>query len=176
MAKANYMLCDACGRKTVYIGADEHPLYPIFCNEECVIAFASRLSVAAPPVVVPVDAAPLDKMIAEASMLRGRLHAAELDLTALRSRLTAVEQERDRVLRFAGRAIKDVRGEWIGCDWDGGDVQDALVACGLLASRTVAERCGEDCECSVGDTCYFPSALGLAAIAAARSSSDQEGR
>jgi ribosomal protein L24E len=50
---ANYMLCDHCGRKTVYIGEDEHPGYPIFCDDKCVKAYASRRW---PAEVAPVSA------------------------------------------------------------------------------------------------------------------------
>lgn len=61
MASSNYMLCDNCGRKTIYIGEDEHPGFPIFCDQKCVVAYASRLAVS----TVARDATPSDTQRSE---------------------------------------------------------------------------------------------------------------
>ncbi len=55
--------------------------------------------------------------------------------------------ELDALMRFAGKALNEARMESIG-DWDGGDIQDAMVACDLLVAADANESCGEGCVCA----------------------------
>jgi len=95
------------------------------------------------------------------------IRKAESDLAELRATVTRLTRERDELLRFAGKAIGAARMENIGCDWDGGDMQDAMVECGLLAEMIAQESCGENCHCAEYDefpqTCYRLTDLGLRA-------------
>ncbi len=56
-------------------------------------------------------------------------------------------REMDALMRFAGKALNEARMESIG-DWDGGDLQDAMVACDLLAATDANEPCREGCACA----------------------------
>ncbi len=73
--------------------------------------------------------------------------------------------------RFAGMALDAVRVKEIG-DWDGDEMQDAMVICGLLAPIVATEPCGEACRCAEYDefpqTCYRVTHLGESALNAAR--------
>lgn len=53
-----------------------------------------------------------------------------------------------RLLKFAGTAIKAVRGNHLGLEWDGGDVQEAMLDCGLLVAVETEKFCGEACQCA----------------------------
>lgn len=98
------------------------------------------------------------------------VEAAEAYVAALRSALAERDAECERLRHFAGLAIRAVRGPFVGNDWDGGDVQDAMLASGLLEARQVAEPCGENCVCAEVDAipgeCYFVTELGERASAA----------
>lgn len=79
--------------------------------------------------------------------------------------------EIESLLRFAGNAIQTLHIDALGCDWDGGDAQDAMEACGLLAPHNVAGPCHpEGCVCSefgFPTTCYRPTELGQRCLDAA---------
>lgn len=80
-------------------------------------------------------------------------------------------------MRFAGRALEEVRGEWGAGDWDGGDLQDAMEKCGIIESRQVTEPCGEDCSCAewgLPTRCYFESSLGTRCRELAAASRSEE--
>lgn len=71
----------------------------------------------------------------------------------------------NNLLRFAGQALSDCHIENIG-DWDGGDIQDALVKCGLLQKVERTVPCSVDCRCADGaksgelTDCYITTPLG----------------
>lgn len=65
---------------------------------------------------------------------------------ALRTAITTALQDRHQLLRFAGIALREARVGEIG-DWDGGSLQDALTACGLLEEREETVPCGSLCRC-----------------------------
>lgn len=79
----------------------------------------------------------------------------------------ALLAERDALARFAAKALDALRGVNIGNDWDGGDAQTAMLACGLIESFAATEACGEDCACAdvhgFPCRCYRLSALGQSA-------------
>ena len=91
-------------------------------------------------------------------------------LTALEAEVTASRQDAERLLRFAGRILTVTRKEYGGGDVDGGDVQEWLLADGLLETRMVTEPCGESCVCAEWDEfpqdCHFLTALGDKALTA----------
>ena len=85
----------------------------------------------------------------------------------------------NKLLRFAGAALTETRVKEIG-DWDGGDLQDVMVDCGLLDEVTMAAPCGEECRCrefySEKDfpiTCFRISDLGQRAIEVFRQVQDK---
>lgn len=53
----------------------------------------------------------------------------------------------DALLRFAGHALSDRIEGNIG-DWDGGDMQEAMVRCGLLAVEQRQVPCAGECACA----------------------------
>jgi hypothetical protein len=67
------------------------------------------------------------------------------------------------LMRFAGKAL-DAHGG----DWDGADLEETLEACGLLVPVKVEAPCGDECECSPGDTCFRVTELGKACVQAGR--------
>ena len=81
--------------------------------------------------------------------------------------LLAAERDAASLRLFAGKAIQAARVNEIG-DWDGGEMQDAMVASGLLDEVTVHAPCGDSCRCAEYDdfpqTCYRVSALGCACL------------
>jgi len=83
----------------------------------------------------------------------------------------------DALLRFAGHALCDSRADEMG-DWDGGAIQDALEACGLIEKVERVVPCSEDCVCreycDPGETtqCYPFTELGHDAVAAYRAWQD----
>ena len=91
-------------------------------------------------------------------------------LTALEAEVAALRQEAERLLRFAGRILTVTRKEYGGGDVDGSDVQEWLLADGLLETRMVTEPCGESCVCAEWDEfpqdCHFLTALGDKALTA----------
>jgi len=92
--------------------------------------------------------------------------------------LTHLRAERDTLRRFCGVALQATRVHEIG-DWDGGDLQDAMLSCGLIAEVQATEPCGEACRCAEYDdfpqTCYRVSGLGERCLAARPTSSTAEG-
>lgn len=88
---------------------------------------------------------------------RSYTRGLERENAKFHAHVTALEAENAALRGFAGAAIKAVRGIHVGNDWDGGDVQDAMVAAGLLAPFEATESCGEDCVCAESGfplTCY----------------------
>lgn len=86
------------------------------------------------------------------------------DLRALDEAPMEHEQDLLNLLKFAAMALNAVRGANVGCDWDGGDIQDAMLKCGLLVEVLATEPCGETCHCveyfgSFPQTCYRYSDL-----------------
>lgn len=77
--------------------------------------------------------------------------------------------DREQLLRFAGRALSEARVGQIG-DWDGGDLEETALACGLLAAHEVTEPCDpEACRCAeygLPTTCYRLTELGHEAVRA----------
>lgn len=71
----------------------------------------------------------------------------------------AVMDELTALRRFAQR----VMANWPEGGFDGDELQDAAVDCGLLKPFEVEESCGEGCRCSEYGgfplTCYRPTAL-----------------
>ena len=63
---------------------------------------------------------------------------------SLEMSLADVAAERDLLRRFAQRVME----AWPLGDLDGGELQEAAVACGLLAMKTATEPCGESCACA----------------------------
>lgn len=95
---------------------------------------------------------------------------AESQLTALQQALADAQKDKVALLRFAGKALYENRMLSIG-DWDGGDLQDTAIECGLLEPFDVEGLCGEECRCAeVGfpATCYRFTPLANEAIDAAR--------
>ena len=88
----------------------------------------------------------------------------------LRTEVAALRQDAERLLRFAGRILTVTRKEYGGGDVEGGDVQEWMLADGLLETRMVTEPCGESCVCAEWDEfpqdCHFLTALGDKALAA----------
>lgn len=81
------------------------------------------------------------------------------------------------MLCFAGMALEAARGINIGNDWDGGDMQDAMTECGLLAPVVVTQPCdSHPCSCAdYGDfpaTCCRYTALARAALQSLPSPAD----
>lgn len=104
--------------------------------------------------------------------VRSAVASLESENIALRSQLASREEDMANLLRFAGKGLDVCRVAVIG-DWDGGDVQDTMVECGLLAPVEALEPCGENCRCVEYDdfpqTCYRYTPLGERAYAAALS-------
>lgn len=96
----------------------------------------------------------------------------------LMEKLSTAEAERDAAVRDAGNIAKfgaicfaEHRNEM--SELDGGWLHDKALECELIYGKEVTsemwEGCGSVyCECEVGDTCYFPTDAGKAAIDAAR--------
>lgn len=81
-------------------------------------------------------------------------------------RIGELVRERDAALGFSGVILKAAR-DHIGCDVDGGDVQDAAAKYGLLEKVLVSEPCGEYCVCQeygFPTDCYPFTALGKLAL------------
>ena len=88
-----------------------------------------------------------------------------VQIESLESAVASLRADRDRLLRFAGLAINETRGMLIGNDWDGGDVESALLDCGLLEPHRATEACGDGCNCDEFPlVCFRPTDLGRAAI------------
>ena len=93
-----------------------------------------------------------------------------VDVTALQQAVADAQKDKVALLRFAGKALYENRMLSIG-DWDGGDLQDTAIECGLLEPFDVEGLCGEECRCAeVGfpATCYRFTPLANEAIDAAR--------
>lgn len=102
--------------------------------------------------------------------VRHVLPAAESQLTALQQAVADAQKDKVALLRFAGKALYENRMLSIG-DWDGGDLQDTAIECGLLEPFDVEGLCGEECRCAeVGfpATCYRFTPLANEAIDAVR--------
>lgn len=74
---------------------------------------------------------------------------------------------------FAGRVLLNTRGENLGCDLDGGEVQEMAEECGLLHRVKVTEPCREEgCQCAEYNDwpvdCHRTTDIGRAAWDAAR--------
>lgn len=91
--------------------------------------------------------------------------------------LVAARADVERLGKFAGKAIQTMHIDYLGCDWDGGDVQDALEECGLLAAHEATKPCDwDDCGCAeFPTTCYLPTELGQRCLAAARAEQPENG-
>jgi hypothetical protein len=83
------------------------------------------------------------------------------------------------VVKFAGLMLVAHRNDGYPGDVDGDVIQNAALACGLIASKTVNERCGENCSCAEfvgadewglngGIQCYFDTHLAQIAKDAAK--------
>lgn len=70
--------------------------------------------------------------------------AAESGLLAYIGKL---EAENAQLLKFAGKAIEEA-GTPDACDWGGGDLEQAMLDCGLIRQELRATPCGEDCPCA----------------------------
>lgn len=133
------------------------------------------------------------RTLAEKAQLEARLATSENErhrlqhivlghrnqIEGLRSRVAALQADQEGLLKFAGIAIHDVRGASVGNDWDGGSIQEAMEACGLIKPRAVVQPCGEGCECAATadfpTTCYHLTGLGERARAARSTPPDPEG-
>ena len=111
---------------------------------------------------------------ARADALAERLEQAEGDLTVIRNLYALAapvpasqDDARDAIAGFAGAVLEAHRD---GCgDLDGCWLQETAEQYGLIEDREVVERCGAwHCDCSPGDTCYFLTDAGRAAILAAK--------
>lgn len=86
----------------------------------------------------------------------------------------AAQEDMTKATRFAGLVLKQHRNDGYPGDVDGDFLQQSAIECGLIEERTVTEPCGENCSCAevtmpvdFPTTCYFNTAAGKAAIAAA---------
>lgn len=86
-----------------------------------------------------------------------------------RQEIGRLNEQNAKLRQFVGIAINDVRGDNVGCDWDGGDVQQAMVDCDVLKEFTARAACGEGCACAAVDgfpqQCFKLTQLGLACLA-----------
>lgn len=92
--------------------------------------------------------------------------AAEL-LRKLAGELSAIRG----IAKFGATCFAEHRSEM--SELDGGWLHDKAKECGLIAGRLVTaemwDGCGSVyCECEVGETCYFPTETGKAAIQLAK--------
>jgi len=84
----------------------------------------------------------------------------------------ALANEKDAaVAKFGATCFAEHRSEM--SDLDGGWLQERALECGLIYGKEVTaemwDGCGSvHCECEIGDTCYFPTEAGKAAIAGAK--------
>ena len=42
MSAANYILCDFCDKKVIYVGEDDRPKCRVFCSDECMERYLTR--------------------------------------------------------------------------------------------------------------------------------------
>jgi hypothetical protein len=98
-----------------------------------------------------------------------------LDLAALLDRIDKVERENERLRKFAGNVLEKSREEFL--DLSCGDIEDWAKQCGLLEQVEMTAACGDDCQCAEWADfpleCLRPTALGSAAIDAAREKENQ---
>jgi len=84
----------------------------------------------------------------------------------------ALANEKDAaVAKFGATCFAEHRDEM--SDLDGGWLHEKALECGLIYGKEVTaemwDGCGSvHCECEIGDTCYFPTEAGKAAIAGAK--------
>jgi hypothetical protein len=108
---------------------------------------------------------------AAADNAENELAALLAENARLEAALAEARKDNEALRFFAGLAIKAVRGQNVGNDWDGGSIQDAMVAAGILCPWEMAAPCGDGCVCGdVGDfplACYRLTDLGLACATAA---------
>jgi hypothetical protein len=62
--------------------------------------------------------------------------------------LQARVAELEKLAQLGTWVLEETRGENVGCDLDGGSVQDRAEEIGLLIRVRVTEPCGEDCNCT----------------------------
>ena len=106
-----------------------------------------------------IDVAQNDKYEAELKSLRdieSIMGGRNGPSIRLRNGVLNLIAERDALRKFAQAVMQS----WPEGDVDGGELQDAAVAAGLLIGTEVSESCGEGCQCDdFPATCYRPTPL-----------------
>ena len=81
----------------------------------------------------------------------------------LNAEIERLTKEIAALRQFVGAIIE--RDDGAPYNWDGGDIQELEVSCGLLVPVEVSESCGDECNCyDFPVTCYRESPLALACL------------
>ena len=124
------------------------------------------------PPEVPCDG--VVKLNAEIERMKGEIAAKDATISAavrgesiacdaLRQRIAEKDAEIAALRQFVGAIIE--RDDGAPYNWDGGEIQELEVSCGLLVPVEVSESCGDECNCyDFPVTCYRESPLALACL------------
>ena len=88
----------------------------------------------------------MGKGLAWENVTKAKTNSAGHALLEIAPRIAAMEDESERLRRFAQKMLEGWPEDF--GDVDGLTIQDAAVECGLLVGETRHESCGEDCNCA----------------------------